>query len=207
MNIIVLVVIALSFAAMPQAFAHTTVEVEPYEIEAGWGIEPPVVGMRNDFVFRIIEPGATAGSFVGVKNAFQDMTTTAMFGGTSKVIDINSDARLGYYYSPVIPTKIGSYAINLEGEINGVDVDVQIPIEDVESTAILNFPPTGGSSSDQDVAALKNAVSSIQRDVAAIQSGSGIDIANDGAYDFAVFGLSIASAAIILAIVSLVKRK
>lgn len=206
MNIIILVVV-LSFVVMPQAFAHTTVEVEPYEIEAGWGIEPPVVGMRNDFVFRIIEPGGTSGSFIGVKNAFQNMDATATFGGASKKIDINSDARLGYYYSPVIPTKIGSYAISLEGEINGVDVDVQIPIEDVESTAILNFPPTGGSSSDQDVAALKNAVSSIQRDVAAIQSGSGIEVANDSAYDFAVFGLSIASAAIILAVVGLVKRK
>ena len=33
------------------AYGHTTVEVEPYEIEVGWGIEPPVVGFRNDFVF------------------------------------------------------------------------------------------------------------------------------------------------------------
>ena len=209
-KIAVLAIIAVLFSATlaSQAFAHTTVAVEPYEIEVGWGIEPPVVGIRNDFVFRIIEPGETAGSFIGVKNAFQNLEATAVFGGATKRIDINSDARLGYYYSPVIPTKIGSYAIDLKGEINSVAIDVQIPIEDVESTAILNFPPTSGSSSDQDVAALKNAISSIQRDISAIQSGSGIEVTDGGsAYDVAVFGLSIASAAIILAVIAFVKRK
>lgn len=203
-----MIVVLFSAAFVSQAFAHTTVEVEPYEIEVGWGIEPPVVGIRNDFVFRMTELGENPGSFVGVKNAFHNLEATAVFGGATKKIDINSDARLGYYYSPVIPTKVGSYAIDLKGEINGVAIDIQIPIEDVESTAILNFPPTSGSSSDQDVAALKNAISSMQRDISAIQSGSGIEVADSGAaYDFAVFGLAIASAAIILAIVALVKRK
>ena len=208
-----LFVVAMLFSATlaisPAAFAHTTVEVEPYEIEVGWGVEPPVVGMRNDFVFRVTEPGGTPGTFVGVKNAFNSIDATAVFGGTSKEIDINSDARLGYYYSPVIPTRTGSYTIDLKGEISGVAIDVQVPIEDVESTAILDFPPTGGSSSDQDVAALKNAISSIQRDISSIQSGSGIGTATSAgpAYDFAVLGLSIASAAIILAVIALVKRK
>ena len=34
------------------SFAHTTVEVDQYKIEVGWGIEPPVVGFRNDFVIK-----------------------------------------------------------------------------------------------------------------------------------------------------------
>ena len=210
MNIFVLVLTtALSLATLvAPAFAHTTVEVEQYSIEAGWGIEPPVVGIRNDFVFKVTEPGDSPGSFMGVKNAFSSLEATAVFGGASKVLDINSDMRPGYYYSSVIPTKTGSYAIDLKGQINDVATDIQIPIEDVESTAVLDFPPTGGSSSDQDVAALKNAVSAIQQDISSIKSGSGIVTTSDGAaYDFAVFGLSIASAAIVLAIVALVKRK
>jgi len=87
-------------------------------------------------------------------------------------------------------------------------VDIEIPVEDVETTAILDFPPTSGSS-DQDVTSLKNAVSQIQKDVLAIKSGTGIETKSDGgaAYDFAVLGLSIAAAAIILAVVALVKRK
>ena len=203
------IIVIMSFAAIvPQAFAHTTVEVEPYEIEVGWGLEPPIVGIRNDFVFRITEPVEAGGSYIGIKNAFKDLEATAVFGGTSKGIDINSDARLGYYYSPVIPTKIGSYAIDLKGQIDGVEIVIQIPIEDVESTAILDFPPASGSSSDQDVMALKNAIASIQRDMSGIKSGDRMDVSDGGAaYDFAVLGLSISSAAIVLAVIVLVKRK
>ncbi len=203
-------VIALLFSVglVSQAFAHTTIEVEPYEIEVGWGTEPPVVGFRNDFVFDISEPGETAGLKVGIKNAFKNLKATAKFGGVTKVFDIGSDPRPGHYFSHVIPTKTGSYSIQLKGEINGVLVDVNIPVEDVESTAVLDFPPTSGSSSDQDVAALKSAVSSLQQDISSIKSGSGIEVSSEGAaYDFAVLGLSIAAAAIILAVIALVKRK
>lgn len=199
--------VLLSASFISQAYAHETVSVEQYDIEVGWGTEPPVVGIRNNIVFKVTESSETANTFVGVKDAFRNLETIAIFGGITKNIDINSDSRLGYYYSPIIPTKTGSYEIGIKGEINGTPVDVQVAIEDVESTAILDFPPTGGTS-NQDIAALKNAITSIQRDVSDIQSGSGIKIADSGAsYDLAVLGLSIASAAIILAVISLVKRK
>ncbi len=209
-SIFVLVLCAMLFCAVcvPFASAHTTVEVEPYEIEVGWAIEPPIVGIRNDFVFKIAEPGMTSGSFMGVKNAFNSLDAVAVFGGATKDIDINSDVRIGYYYSSVIPTRTGSYAIDLKGEINGVAVDVQIPIEDVESTTVLDFPPTSGSSSTQDISSLKNAIQSIQQDISSIKSGSLLTKTPKGvAYDFAVLGLSIASSAIILAVIALVKRK
>jgi len=200
-----LIGLLLSVGFVSQSFAHTTVEVEPYKIEVGWGLEPPVVGIRNDFVFKITEPGDTPGSYKGVTNAFKNVEVTALFGGISKKIDINSDPKIGYYFSPVIPTKTGTYTMDLKGEINGVPIDVQIPVEDVESTAVLDFPQTGGSS-DQDVTALKNAISSLQREVSSMKDGS--ENVNDGAaYNFAIFGLSIAAAAIILAIIALIKRK
>ena len=192
-----------------QAFAHTTVEVEKYQIELGWGTEPPVVGFRNDFVFEISEPGDNPGLKVGVKNAFKNLEATAKFGGVTKVIDIGSDPRPGHYLSHVIPTQTGTYSVLLKGDINGVNVDVEIPVEDVESTAVLDFPPTGGSSSDQDVAVLKSAVSSLQQEISSIKSGDGIEVSSDGgaSYDYAILGLSIAAAAIILAVIALVKRK
>ncbi|MFB5648695.1 MAG: hypothetical protein ACE5RM_04340, partial [Candidatus Nitrosomaritimum aestuariumsis] len=204
MKVLTLSFVALLFSVslVTQAFAHTTVEVEQFEIEVGWGIEPPVVGFRNDFVFKITEPDENPGLKVGVKNAFKSMQATAKFGGVTKVLDIGSDPRPGHYFSHVIPTKTGSYSIHLEGEINGTPIDIDIPVEDVESTAVLDFPPTSGSSSDQDVAALKSAVSSLQQEVSSIKSGSGIDVSSEGAaYDYAILGLSIAAAAIILAVI------
>jgi hypothetical protein len=210
MKVTTLSIIALLFSVglASSAFAHTTIEVEPYEIEVGWGVEPPVVGFRNDFVFDISETGETAGLKVGIKNAFKNLEATAKFGGVTKILDMGSDPRPGHYFSHVIPTKTGSYSIQLQGEINGVLIDVDIPIEDVESTAILDFPSTSGSSSDQDVVALKSAVSSLQQDVSSLKEDSNKDASPEGAaYDFAILGLSIAAAAIILAVIALVKRK
>ena len=202
------IALLFSIGMIAPSFAHTTVHVEPYEIEAGWAIEPPIVGIRNDLVFKIIERGENQGAYQGITSAFKNVDATIIFGGASKQIEINSDPRPGYYFSPIIPTKTGTYQVELKGELNGIPVDVKIPVEDVEPTAILDFPPTS-SEGAADIAALKNAISSLQQDVSKLNSGETEITSNDGgqAYDFAIFGLSIGSAAIILAIIALVKRK
>ena len=196
----------ISVGMLTPSFAHTTVEVEQYKIEAGWGIEPPVVGIRNDVVFKITESGETEGTYRGITSAFQNLEATVMYGGASKNMDINSDPKPGYYFSSIIPTKTGSYLVDLQGEIRGVIVNVQIPIEDVESTSVLDFPPTSSEGS-ADVSALKNAISSLQQDISKLKSGETSTSNGGAAYDFAIFGLSIAAAAIILAIIALIKRK
>jgi len=202
--------IALLFSVgmVVPSFAHTTEHVGPYQIEVGWGIEPPVVGIRNDLVFKITEHGDTEGSYKGVTSVFRDVEAIAMFGGSTKKIDMNSDPRPGYYFSPIIPTKTGTYMVELQGDLKGTPIDIKIPVEDVEPTAVLDFPPSS-SEGAADVAALKNAISSLQQDVSKLKSGETEVSASDGgaAYDFAIFGLSIAAAAIILAIIALVKRK
>ncbi len=199
--------LVLSVGMISTSFAHTTVEVDNYKIEAGWGIEPPVVGIRNDLVFKITEPGDSEGSYKGVTNVFKNVEVTAMYGGATKKIDINSDPRPGYYFSPIIPTKTGTYIMDFKGDIRGTTIDIKIPVEDVEPTAVLDFPPTS-SQGTSDITALKNAISSIQQDVSKLKSGE-TSVSSDGgaAYDFAIFGLSIAAAAIILAIIALIKRK
>ena len=196
-----------SVGMIAPSFAHTTVHVEQYQIEAGWGIEPPVVGIRNDLVLKFTEAGETEGTRKGVTSVFKNIDATVMFGGASKKIDINSDPKPGYYFSSIIPTKTGTYLVELKGEIRGTLIDIKIPVEDVEPTAVLDFPPTT-SAGDTDIAALKNAISSLQQDVSKLKSGEFDVTYDDGAsYDFAIFGLSIASAAIILAIIALIKRK
>ena len=200
------IALLISVGMLTPSYAHTTVEVEQYKIEAGWGIEPPVVGIRNDVVFKITESGETEGTYRGITSAFQNLEATVMYGGASKNMDINSDPKPGYYFSSIIPTKTGSYLVDLQGEIRGVIVDIQIPIEDVESTSVLDFPPTSSEGS-ADVSALKNAISSLQQDVSKLKSGETSTSNGGAAYDFAIFGLSIAAAAIILAIIALIKRK
>ena len=194
------------------AEAHKTVNVEKYAIEVGWDVEPPIVGFRNAIVYEISEsPSPDVKS--GTINAFKNLEGTIKMGGESKVLDIDFDPRPGHYLSKIIPTKTGSLVIELKGDINGVPVDVEIPVDDVEGTAVLDFPQSSSSSSGQDVVALKNAMSSLQKDVTDIKSkiggintGSG-EFNSGNAYNFGVFGLSLGAAGVILAIIAMIKRK
>jgi len=205
-----LVVLGFSFSF---AYAHTTIEVDPNEIEVGWQDEPPVVGILNAITIDVRDPGDVEGAFMGITNAFKNLQATVVSGGASKVLDISTDPRPGHYYAKIIPTKTGSLEIKLQGEINGVIINVVIPIEDVESTSVLDFPATSGSSSGQEVVALKNAVTSLQKDVSAIKSQvGGIDTSSgnfdaEAAYNFGVFGMSLGAAGVILAIIAMIKRK
>jgi len=200
------IALLISVGMLTPSFAHTTVEVEQYKIEVGWSIEPPVVGIRNDIVVKITESGDSEGTYRGITSAFKNLDGTVMYGGASKSIDFSGDPKPGYYFSSIIPTKTGTYLMDLQGEIRDVTINVQIPIEDVESTSVLDFPPRSSEGST-DVSALKNAISSIQQDVSKLKSGETSTSNGGTAYDFAIFGLSIAAAAIILAIVALIKRK
>ena len=205
-----LIIFGLGFSS---AYAHTTIEVGHYEIEVGWQDEPPVVGILNAITIDIREPGDVEGASMGITNAFRNLDATVISGGASKVLDINTDPRPGHYYAKIIPTKTGSLEVKLEGKINGIEVNAVIPIEDVESTSILDFPVTSGSSSGQEVTALKNAVTSLQKDVSSIKSQvGGIDTSSgnfdvETAYNFGVFGISLGAAGVILAIIAMVKRK
>ena len=194
------------------AYAHTTIEVGPYEIEVGWQDEPPVMGILNAITIDVREPGDVQGVSTGITSAFKKLEASVVSGGASKVLDVNTDPRPGHYYAKIIPTKIGSLQIKLKGEINDIQIDTVIPIEDVESTSVLDFPPMSSSSSGQEVAALKNAVTSLQKDVSLIKAGGGVTSTSSAIYDggatynFAVFGLSLGAAGVILAIIAMVKR-
>ena len=204
----VLITIFLIVFSIPLASGHITVEVEPYEIEVGWDIEPPVVGYRNAIVYEISE-SPSEGVKSGVISAFKNLQSTVKSGGAFKILDIDSDPRPGHYFSKIIPTKTGSMIIELKGDINGVPIDLEILIEDIESTAVLDFPSQGAGGSS-DITPLKNALSSLQKDVLEIKSKvGGVDVVvDDGqAYDFAIFALSLGAAGVILAIIAMIKRK
>ncbi len=190
--LVALLVIGTGFSAV---HAHTTVEVDPYEIEVGWQDEPPVVGILNAITIDIREPNEETGAYKNISNGFRSMDATVI------------------YYAKIIPTKTGSMEVKIKGELNGTPVDVIVPIEDVESTSVLDFPPSSSSASGQEIGALKNALSSLQKDVSNIKSNVGdVSLTSDGisiesAYNFGVFGLSLGAAAVIIAIIAMLRRK
>lgn len=203
------------------ASAHTTVAVGEYEIEAGWGTEPPVVGIRNTLVFEVSMPGEREGVKTGVRNAFSGMDATARFGGAAKGLDVSAAPTPGHYYSNVIPTRTGSYSVQFSGEIDGTPVDVDVAVEDVETTAVLDFPPRSGGGGGEPGS---DAVWAAIRQLQAGSGGAGIggvggapqapDAASPAprggdpaAYDYAVVALSMAGAAVVLSVVAMVRRR
>ena len=210
-------------ALPPGASAHTTVEVGAYEIEAGWGTEPPVVGIRNTLVFEVREPGEREGVSTGVRDAFRDMYATVRFGGAGKEIGVNSAPAPGHYYANIIPTRTGSYSVQFEGEIGGMPVDVEVPVEDVETTAVLDFPPrTGAASGSGSGDPGGDAVWAAIRQLQAGAGGPGIaGVGGSGgaaapasarggdpvAYDYAVVALSLGAAGVVLGAVAMARRR
>jgi hypothetical protein len=202
---------AIMISGFSSAYAHTTIKVDPYEIEVGWKDEPPLVTQQNAIIFSITQPEDN-NIKSGVTNAFKDLEATVKSGGVSKLLNVNSDIRAGQYYAKIIPTKTGSLTVELKGTINGVPVNEDVTIEDVGSTDILAFPPTGSDGSNQDVLALKNAMTSLQKDVTEIKSkvgntaaGTNVDLSKS--YDFAIFGMALGVAGVVLAIIAMIKRK
>ena len=78
-SFLLLSVILLSGFGMSSAYAHTTVYVEQYEIEAGWGEEPPVVNLPNKVVVEVAISGEKEGLRTGVTNAFKAMSATLIW--------------------------------------------------------------------------------------------------------------------------------
>jgi len=206
----VLILLLLVASGLSSAYAHKTITVEKLEIEVGWQDEPPLVGLLNAITFEMNENTPDGQS--GIKNAFKNLVATIKSGGLEKTLDIDSDPQAGHYHSKIIPTRTGSLVIELKGNINGIPIDSEITIEDVEDKSLLAFPDTTGSS-DQDVVALKNAMSGLQKEVTILKSKvSGLDttlgnVSAETAYNFGIFGLSLGAAGVILAIVAMIKRK
>ena len=115
---LLLSVLLVSGFVMSSAYAHTTIYIDKYEIEAGWGDEPPIVGLYNKIVVEVAESGEKEGLRTGVTSAFKGMTATLISGGATKELAINSDPRPGHYYAKILPTKTGSISVKLVGELN-----------------------------------------------------------------------------------------
>ncbi|MBI5698068.1 MAG: hypothetical protein HZC29_06235 [Thaumarchaeota archaeon] len=199
--LLVLVMMVLSGTSL--AFAHKTVTVGQYDIEVGWRDEPPLVSQQNAITIEI-STGEGNGVSTGVSNAFRDLTATVKSGSVAKQLDILAEEKAGHYYAKIIPTQVGPLTIEFKGTINGVDVNEEINVEDVENINILAFPPTDASGLP-DLAKIKNTLGQLQQDVAQLNNGQTPD--SGKSYDYAVFAMGLGAAGVIIAVISLIKRK
>ena len=145
MFIILITFVIFSYSNIRLASGHITKQFGNIKIEVGWGDEPALVGQLNKAIVDVNSTTA-AGNSSAVINALADMSIVVKYGSVAKPLDfLPSEQSEGLYESKMIPTRIGSYSLMLNGTIKGQNItNAEIALDEVEGTQKLSFPDSGG---------------------------------------------------------------
>ena len=132
--------VTTSISPFQKALAHVSNEYGNVTIQVGWDQEPPLVDEINNIVVGVTRDLAN-GSSMPVPNALADMNIMVKYGGVVKTVDfVPSQEQEGWYEAKILPTRIGSYDVALNGTIHNQPISDEVQIEDVESTEKISFP-------------------------------------------------------------------
>lgn len=144
-SFILLFLFSVGFS-MQLVYGHTEIKVGNYTLEAGWSIEPPLTNNLNEIVISVIENDSP------VRNAMKDLSISINYGGINKKLNfIPSEESAGLYLADIIPSKLGTYSLNLKGAIETQSINNDIQIEEVEDAKKLTFPISEGSTSLENI--------------------------------------------------------
>jgi hypothetical protein len=154
------------------AYAHITKQFGNISLEVGWTEEPALVGQLNSAII-VVEKMVTGGNYTPVNNALSQLNIEEKYGGITKPIDfVPSEQAEGGYEVKIIPTRIGSYSLLMNGSIQNQNItNVEIPLDEVEGTQMFSFP-------DREVSGIGSGSTSGSgsRNNQTIPSGSNTDI-------------------------------
>lgn len=144
-SFILIILFSVGFS-MQWVYGHTEIKVGNYTLEAGWSIEPPLINNLNEIVISVLENDSP------VRNAMKDLSISINYGGINKKLNfIPSEESAGLYLADIIPSKLGTYSLNLKGAIGTQSINNDIQIEEVEDVKKLTFPISEGSTSLENI--------------------------------------------------------
>jgi hypothetical protein len=143
--VILMLVLVFSFSTVKMAYAHLTKKFGNLSVTVGWSNEPALVGELNN---AIVQVNQTSGKTpTGVINALANMNILTKYGGVTKPLDFEPSGQTdGLYNGKMIPTRIGSYSLVMNGTIQGQKINAQIPLDEVQGKQQISFPDSGSSS-------------------------------------------------------------
>src|ERR687886_2320093 len=145
--IMLIALLTFSFSDAKTAYAHITKNFGNIQVEVGWSNEPPLVGELNNVIVQVNQTSGK-NTQTPVINALANMDIVVKYGGVTKPLDfVPSEQAEGLYNGQMIPTRVGTYSLVLNGTIQNQKINSEIPLDLVESTQKLNFPDSGGASS------------------------------------------------------------
>jgi len=144
--IVVTIVLIFSLFNTKTAYAHITKNFGNVQVEVGWSNEPPLVGELNNVIVQVNQTSGK-NTQTPVINALGSMDIAVKYGGVTKPLDfVPSEETEGMYNGQMIPTRVGSYMLVLNGTIQEQKINAEVPLDLVESKQKLNFPDSGGPS-------------------------------------------------------------
>ena len=214
------------------ALAHISNKYGNITVQAGWDQEPPLVDEINDIVVGVTrESDLVNGGAIPVRNALADMSIIVKYGGVTKSLDfVPSQEQAGWYGAKILPTRIGSYSLELNGTIQSQSISDEVQIEDVESKQKVSFPEINSGSGSSGGATnanlvngqISNILNQITNDINNIRNDIGIlaesnsntqegiqnvkDIA-DRSYMLAITAIGVGAAGILIAAAALVRTR
>jgi hypothetical protein len=162
--IIVIIILFVSsfsfFISIQWVYGHTEIKVGNYTIEAGWIKEPPLLNNLNEIVIGISENDNP------VRNAMKDLAISINYGGLGKKLNfIPSEESAGEYLADIIPSKLGTYIINLKGSIGTQSINNDIQIEDIEDANRITFPVVSTGDSKENIENIAKQITPIMNDL------------------------------------------
>jgi hypothetical protein len=148
--LIVLVVLSHN-VLIKVASAHITKKFGSIQVQVGWSDEPALSGQLNNVILDVNQ--TTGKTQTPIINALSNMNILVKYGGVTKPLDfLPSPATDGLYLGKMIPSRVGSYSVVLNGTIQGQKISSQLPLDLVDSSQKLAFPDTvTGSGTDATV--------------------------------------------------------
>jgi hypothetical protein len=152
------------------AYAHITKQFGNISLEVGWTEEPALVGQLNSAII-VVEKMVTGGNSTPVNNALSQLNIEEKYGGITKPIEFEpSEQAEGGYEAKIIPTRIGSYSLLMNGSIQNQNItNIEIPLDEVEGTQMFLFP-------DREISGISSGSVSSSGNNQTITSGSNNDI-------------------------------
>lgn len=182
------IILAFSFFSNANlAYAHITKKFGNITLEVGWSNEPILVGELNNVIIQVNQTsGGKNNNSTAVVNALAGMNIMVKYGGATKPLDfVPSEVTEGLYNGRMIPTRIGSYSLVMNGTIQGQKFNnTEIPLDLVEGKEKISFPDTSSSAigGGVDIATANNnigprlqgIVSQLANDIDSAKGGIGV---------------------------------
>lgn len=150
MKAVALAAVLLVFltAGAASAPAHVIKKSGPFEVELGWGKEPPRAGAENS-----VEVGISDARREPVAIAAGALSVEVVYGDSAVTLPLVPTAAPGTLEAPLTPTRPGTYSFHVTGSVDGRLLDVaatcsESSFECVEPATDTEFPvkdPSAGA--------------------------------------------------------------